>query len=228
MISVSGLAKAYGSQSLFRDVAFQLNPGERYGLVGANGSGKSTLLRILAGDELPSDGVVSVAKRLNLGVLRQDQFTYEDEPILDVALMGNVELWQAMAEKEELLAVADQTFDGDRYAELEEIVVKHDGYSAEARAAEILEGLGIPAEVHREPLSTLSGGFKLRVLLAQVLAAKPDALLLDEPTNHLDILSIRWLEKFLQEFAGVAVSSPTITASSTTSAATSSTSTTKR
>ncbi len=205
MISVSSLAKSYGSQTLFRDVAFQLNPGERYGLVGANGSGKSTLLRILAGDEPPSDGTVSVAKKLVLGVLRQDQFTYEDEPILDVALMGNEELWQAMVEKEELLAVADRTFDGDRYAELEEIVVKHDGYSAEARAAEILEGLGIPAEAHRRPLSTLSGGFKLRVLLAQVLAAKPDALLLDEPTNHLDILSIRWLEKFLQEFPGVAV-----------------------
>ncbi len=205
MISVSGLAKAYGSQSLFRDVAFQLNPGERYGLVGANGSGKSTLLRILSGDELPSDGVVSVPKKISLGVLRQDQFTYEEEPILDVVLMGNRELWQAMTEKEELLAVADQSFDGDRYAELEEIVVKHDGYTAEARAAEILEGLGIPTEAHRRPLSTLSGGFKLRVLLAQVLAAGPDALLLDEPTNHLDILSIRWLEKFLQEFKGVVV-----------------------
>ncbi len=205
MISVSGLAKAFGSQSLFSDVAFQLNPGERYGLVGANGSGKSTLLRVLAGDELPSDGTVSVAKRLQLGVLRQDQFTYEDEPILEVVLAGNEELWRAISEKEELLAVADQTFDGDRYAELEEIVLKHDGYTAEARAAEILEGLGIPAEAHRRPLSTLSGGFKLRVLLAQVLAASPDALLLDEPTNHLDILSIRWLEKFLQEYSGVVV-----------------------
>jgi ATPase subunit of ABC transporter with duplicated ATPase domains len=205
MISVSALAKAYGSQSLFRDVAFQLNPGERYGLVGANGSGKSTLLRILAGDELPSDGVVSIPKKLQLGVLRQDQFTYENEAILDVVLMGHEELWQAMSEKEELLAVAEQSFDGERYAELEEIVVKHDGYTAEARAAEILEGLGIPTEAHRRPLSTLSGGFKLRVLLAQVLAAGPDALLLDEPTNHLDILSIRWLEKFLQEFRGVVV-----------------------
>ncbi len=205
MISVSGLAKAFGSQSLFEDVAFQLNSGERYGLVGANGSGKSTLLRVLTGDELPSDGVVNIPKKLRLGVLRQDHFTYENEPILDVVMMGNEELWQAMTEKEELLAVADQSFDGDRYAELEEIVLKHDGYTAEAHAAEILEGLGIPTEAHRRPLSTLSGGFKLRVLLAQVLAASPDALLLDEPTNHLDILSIRWLEKFLQEYTGVVV-----------------------
>ncbi len=205
MISVSGLSKAYGAQTLFTDGAFQLNPGERYGLVGANGSGKSTLLRILAGDELPSDGTVSIPKRLALGVLRQDQFVYEQESILEVVLMGNRELWEAMVEKEALLANAEASFDADRYSQLEEIVLKHDGYTVEARAAEVLEGLGIPTEVHREPLSTLSGGFKLRVLLAQVLASSPDALLLDEPTNHLDILSIRWLEKFLVAFKGTAV-----------------------
>ncbi len=205
MISVSGLAKAYGAQTLFTEAAFQLNPGERYGLVGANGSGKSTLLRILAGDELPTDGTVSIPKRLALGVLRQDRFVYEEESILEVVLMGNRELWEAMVEKEALLARAEDSFDADRYSELEEIVLKHDGYTVEARAAEVLEGLGIPAEVHREPLSTLSGGFKLRVLLAQVLASSPDALLLDEPTNHLDILSIRWLEKFLVDFKGTAV-----------------------
>jgi ATPase subunit of ABC transporter with duplicated ATPase domains len=202
MISVSGLAKSYGAQTLFSGVSFQLDAGKRYGLVGANGSGKTTLLNILAGYEAPSDGTVSVPKRLKLGVLRQDQFLYEDEEILGTVIMGNRELWEAMVEKEALLARAAEQFDADRYSLLEDIVMRHDGYAAEARAATILEGLGLPTEIHRQPLSTLSGGFKLRVLLAQVLAGSPDALLLDEPTNHLDILSIRWLEKFLQEFAG--------------------------
>ncbi|MDX1502776.1 MAG: ABC-F family ATP-binding cassette domain-containing protein [Thermoanaerobaculia bacterium] len=205
MISVSGLAKSFGAQKLFEQVSFQLNPGDRYGLVGANGSGKSTLLRILAGHEPPSSGSVAVAKRLRLGVLGQDRFEDADERIVDVAQMGNRELWAAMKEKDELLERAAESFDSDRYAQLEEVVVQHDGYTAEARAAEVLEGLGIPAEVHQEPLRTLSGGFRLRVQLAQVLAGQPDALLLDEPTNHLDILSIRWLEKFLQEFPGVVV-----------------------
>jgi ATPase subunit of ABC transporter with duplicated ATPase domains len=205
MISVSALEKAFGTQTLFTNVAFQLSPGNRYGLVGANGSGKSTLLKILAGDEPATNGTVSIPKKLRLGVLSQDHFRYEEVAIIDTVLMGNQELWQAMVEKEGILARADEEFDGERYAELEDIVLHHDGYSVEAQAGEILEGLGIPAEIHRNPLSTLSGGFKLRVLLAQVLAAKPQVLLLDEPTNHLDILSIRWLEKFLQGFAGTAV-----------------------
>lgn len=202
MISVSGLGKSYGDQTLFSDVMFKLNPGERYGLVGANGSGKTTLLNILSGVETPSDGSVAIPKRLKIGTLRQDQFLYEDQPIIDVVMMGNRELWDAMVEKDELLALADVEFDAERYADLEDIVMRHDGYTAEARAGAILEGLGFLTEVHRQPLSTFSGGFKLRVLLAQVLAGAPDALLLDEPTNHLDILSIRWLEKFLQEFRG--------------------------
>ncbi len=205
MISVSNLAKSFGDRTLFAGVSFQLNPGERYGLVGANGSGKTTLLNILAGAMDASEGQVSVPKAARLGVLRQDHFLFEDEEILGVALQGNPELWSAMVEKESVLRAAHREFDADRFSELEEIVQLHDGYAAEARAASILEGLGLPAEVHRERLSTLSGGFKLRVLLAQVLASAPDALLLDEPTNHLDILSIRWLEKFLQEFAGPAV-----------------------
>ncbi len=205
MIAVTSLSKIFGHQTLFEEVSFQLTEGNRYGLVGANGSGKSTLLKILAGDEPPSDGNVAMPKRSRLGVLSQDHFRFEQDPILHVALMGNEELWEAMEAKEELLAKADECFDGDRYAELEDIVLKHDGYSAEARAGEILEGLGIPSEVHEQPMSTLSGGFKLRVLLAQVLAADPDVLLLDEPTNHLDILSIRWLEKFLQSFPGIVV-----------------------
>ncbi len=206
MISVSSLAKSYGDRVLFENASFQLNPGERYGLVGANGAGKTTLLNILAGSEESTAGQVSIPKDLRLGVLRQDHFLFEDQEILGVALMGNPELWEAMVQKERLLAHAEANpevpFDVERFSHLEETVQRHDGYTAEARAATILEGLGLPQEVHRQPLSTLSGGFKLRVLLAQVLASNPDVLLLDEPTNHLDILSIRWLEGFLGDFAG--------------------------
>jgi ATPase subunit of ABC transporter with duplicated ATPase domains len=202
MISVSNLAKSFGDRSLFSGATFQLNAGEKYGLVGANGSGKTTLLNILAGRMEASDGQVAVPKAARLGVLQQDHFAYEDQQILGVALMGNLELWEAITEKEALLSRGEEGFDVERFSELEETVQRLDGYSAEARAATILEGLGLPTEVHRNPISSLSGGFKLRVLLAQVLAAEPDVLLLDEPTNHLDILSIRWLEKFLQGFAG--------------------------
>ncbi|HYW07828.1 MAG TPA: ABC-F family ATP-binding cassette domain-containing protein [Longimicrobium sp.] len=202
MISVSNLSKAFGERVLFADAAFQLNPGERYGIVGANGCGKTTLLSILSGDAPATTGTVSIPKALRLGVLRQDQFLYEHEKVLSVALMGHPELWDAMVEKEAVLARAHEYFDADRFSELEDTVQRLDGYTAEARAATILEGLGLPAEVHDQPLSTLSGGFKLRVLLAQVLAGSPDILLLDEPTNHLDILSIRWLEKFLHDFEG--------------------------
>jgi len=205
MISISSLGKWYGDQTLFTDASFQLNRGERYGLIGANGSGKTTLLNILSGDLDPSEGSVSIPKNVRLGILRQDQFLYGDEEILGVTMMGNSELWQAMVEKEALLEADEAEFDAERFYVLEETIQRHDGYAAEARAAEILEGLGLPTEVHRQPLSTLSGGFKLRVLLAQALAGSPDVLLLDEPTNHLDILSIRWLEKFLRDFPGPAV-----------------------
>jgi len=202
MISATGLGKSFGERTLFAGASFRLDPGERYGLVGANGSGKTTLLNILAGDLHASEGSVSIPRRTRLGVLRQDRFLYEDERVLQVALMGNEELWDAMAERDTLLARADEHFDAERFSELEEVFERHDGYTAESRAAAILEGLGLPDRVHRQPLSTLSGGFRLRVLLAQVLAGAPDALLLDEPTNHLDILSIRWLEKFLRGFRG--------------------------
>ncbi len=205
MISVSDLAKSFGDRTLFANASFQLSPGERYGLVGANGSGKTTLLGILAGDVESSAGTVAIPKRVEFGVLRQDQFVYEEEQILQVAMMGNAELWEAIAEKDALLDDENGEFDVERFARLEETIQRHDGYAAEARASEILEGLGLPAEIHRRPMSTLSGGFKLRVLLAQTLAGSPDALLLDEPTNHLDILSIRWLEKFLREFPGPVV-----------------------
>ena len=205
MIAATDLGMSYGAHTLFRGANLQLNPGNRYGLVGANGSGKTTLLRILSGREEPTEGSVTRPRRIRLGVLEQDHFQYEETRIINVAMMGHGELWRALEEKEELLDNADDGFDGERYSELEDIIVSHDGYAFEARCGEILEGLGIPTEKHGHPLSTLSGGFKLRVLLARVLASDPALLLLDEPTNHLDILSIRWLEKFLAEYQGCAV-----------------------
>ncbi len=206
MISVTNLGKAFGADSLFSGVSQQLNAGSRYGLVGANGSGKSTLLRILAGEELPSDGEVNLPKRARIGFLKQDHFRYEETMILEVAMMGRHDVWEALTLRDQLLTHADdQEFDHQRYGEVEDFILRSDGYALEARAAEVLEGLGIPTRVHREPMRVLSGGFKLRVLLAQTLAADPDILLLDEPTNHLDILSIRWFEKFLVAFKGCAV-----------------------
>ncbi len=202
MITISNLSKYFGGQVLFQGVSLQLNRGERYGIVGANGSGKSTLLRLISGEEIPNQGEISLPKQAALGVLKQDHFQYEQQRILDVVMMGDSALWNAISEKERLLADAERHFDGERYAALEDIILQKNGYALEARAGEILEGLGIPTEEHSQPLAALSGGFKLRVLLAQVLAANPDVLLLDEPTNHLDILSIRWLEKFLEEFKG--------------------------
>ena len=205
MISISGLTKYFGDRTLFANTSLQLNAGERYGLVGANGSGKTTFLDILSGHQEASEGSFSIPGRARLGVLRQDHFIYENDRILDVAMMGNMELWRALKEHDELLANSHEHFDETRYTVVEDTIRRHDGYTAEARAGEILEGLGLPTAVHDQPLSTLSGGFKLRVLLAQVLASTPDVLLLDEPTNHLDILSIRWLEGFIREFKGPVV-----------------------
>ncbi|MCA9518695.1 MAG: ABC-F family ATP-binding cassette domain-containing protein [Myxococcales bacterium] len=204
MLTATNLSKTFGSQILFKDANLQLNAGARYGIVGANGSGKSTLLKILTGQVEASTGMVQVPKKARVGTLSQDHYQYEDTPIIEVVMMGHKELWDAIVEKDELLAKADQGFDMDRYAELEDIVIRYDGYSLEARAAEVLAGLNIPTRVHKDPLRILSGGFKLRALLGQVLASEPDLLLLDEPTNHLDILSIAWLEQFLLKYKGCA------------------------
>ncbi len=205
MLSINELGKVYGAQTLFTDATLTFAAGARYGIVGANGSGKSTLLRVIAGQEEASAGTVSIPRKVRVGVLEQDHFRYEDTPILHVAMAGHGPLWEAMVAKDALLEQADGHFDADEYSRLEDIILQHDGYSLEARAAECLAGVNVPDEVHSRPLSVLSGGFKLRVLLAQTLAADPDVLLLDEPTNHLDILSIRWLEKFLDGFKGCAI-----------------------
>ena len=202
MITIQSLSKAYGARVLFEDVSLKLTPGCRYGLVGANGSGKTTFLNILSGDDQPTSGSVSIPKDARTGVLRQDRFMRDEDLILDVASQGDVVVWGALAEQR---ALAHDGAHAARIAELEEIVRAHDGYTLEARASFILEGLGIPVKQHRMPLATLSGGFKLRVLLAQVLLGGPDVVMLDEPTNHLDILSIRWLEKFLAGYKGCAI-----------------------
>jgi ATPase subunit of ABC transporter with duplicated ATPase domains len=203
MLGTQNLGKSYGGRTLFEGVSLQLNPGARYGLVGANGSGKTTFMRVLAGDEPATDGTVSLPARARMSVLRQDRFVDDEQIILDVAMMGDAIVWEAMAEQHR--AVDGGSHDAAHLAELEDRIRAYDGYTLEARASAILEGLGIPTASHRERLATLSGGFKLRVLLAQVLLGGPDVLLLDEPTNHLDILSIRWLERFLCAYEGCAI-----------------------
>src|SRR4051812_6033953 len=204
MIATTALAKEYGARTLFADVTLQLNAGSRYGLVGANGSGKSTLMRILAGDEEASEGTVTLVKRARVGVLRQDRFLDDGAIILDLAMRGDAVVWNALTEQRRIADSGDHLA-ASRMADLEDQIAAHDGYTLEGRSAAVLEGLGIPTAVHHAPLGTLSGGFKLRVLLAQVLVGGVDILLLDEPTNHLDILTIRWLEKFLGDYAGCAV-----------------------
>jgi ATPase subunit of ABC transporter with duplicated ATPase domains len=198
LIGINRLGKAFGQDTLFEDVTLQLDAGSRYGLVGANGSGKTTFLKILTGDEPASSGEVTFPKHARIGVLRQDRFESDDQIILDVAMMGDEVVHRALAEQ---MASPD----ADRIAEIDELLRAHDGYTLESRAARALVGLGIPERSLRQPLRTLSGGYKLRVLLAQVLVSRPDAILLDEPTNHLDILSIRWLERFLNAYRGCAL-----------------------
>ncbi len=203
-ITVTGVSKAYGSKKLFEDVNVTFNEGRRYGLTGPNGAGKSTFMKILAGMLEPDAGTVSRPKKTQ--VLEQDQFAYESFRVLDVVLQGNRVLWEAMQEKERLLALPEiGEQEGVRLGELEMIIAEEDGYTAEADAGDLLIGLGIPVEAHQKTMRELEGGLKLRVLLAKALFGRPEALLLDEPTNNLDIDSIRWLEKFLQSYQGVLV-----------------------
>ena len=203
MIGIGNVSKAFGPQTLFEDVTLQLNAGSRYGLVGANGSGKTTFLKILSGDEPPSGGEITFPKHARIGVLRQDRFLNDDQRIIDVAMMGDEVVWEALTEQDRLAEQEEP--DAERIGEIVEILNAHDGYSLESRASQVLVGLGIDEKALGEPLRTLSGGYKLRVLLAQVLVGRPDAVFLDEPTNHLDILSIRWLERFLCNYRGCVV-----------------------
>lgn len=199
MITLNQLSMTYGHRLLFYDVNLILNPGFCYALVGANGSGKSTFFRLMTGEEEHTSGQILMPKDATIGWLKQDQFRHEETPIRQIVLQGKPALWKAMQERDELLASGhwdDET--GFRYAALEEIIVHHQGYTALAEIDNMLSGLGIEARFFDEPLKMLSGGYKLRVLLARTLFQNPSVLLLDEPTNHLDILSIRWLERFLK------------------------------
>jgi ATPase subunit of ABC transporter with duplicated ATPase domains len=203
-IQVIGVTKAYGSKRLFEDVTVSFSERRRYGLTGPNGAGKSTFLKILSGDLEADSG--DVARPEKTSVLKQDQFAFEEHEVLSAVVMGNKKLWAAMHEKEELLARAKLTDEeGARLGELECTIAEEDGYAAEADAADLLSGLGIPESEHKKLMKEVPGGYKLRVLLAQALFGKPEALLLDEPTNNLDIDGIRWLEKFLSSYEGVLV-----------------------
>jgi ATPase subunit of ABC transporter with duplicated ATPase domains len=200
MIKINNLAMQYGPKLLFTDVNLNLNSNSRYSLVGANGAGKSTFFKLIMKEEEPSNGEVIAVRNARIGCLSQDQFQYENTLIINTVIAGNKELWSAIEEKEELLKLEEfDDVSGYRLGELEQIIADNDGYTAEIVAAELLEGLGIKEEMHYQPLSMLSGGYKLRVLLAQSLFNNPDVLLLDEPTNHLDIMSIYWLETYLKD-----------------------------
>src|SRR4051812_7219789 len=188
----------YGAKPLFENVNVKFGGGNRYGLIGANGCGKSTFMKILGGDLEPTAGSVAIDSNERVGKLRQDQFAYEDRRVLDVVLMGHAEMWQAMQERDAIYAdpEADEAA-FMRAAECEAKYAEYGGYDAEARAAALLLGLGVPTAQHQGPMSAVAPGWKLRVLLAQALFGDPDILLLDEPTNNLDINSIRWLEDIL-------------------------------
>ena len=207
MISIADLAMQYGKKILFQKSSITFDPGKSYGLVGANGSGKSTLMRLITREEQPSSGTISLPRDLKVGSLQQDHFQFEKNRVIDVVLLGRPILYEAFIEKEQLLET--NNFDiktGTRLGQLEEIIAEEDGYVAEPFAGELLTGLGIEERYHSGPMSALSGGFKLRVLLAQLLFQHPDILLLDEPTNHLDIVSIHWLEKYLcTQFEGTLI-----------------------
>src|SRR3990172_3561669 len=200
VITTSGITMQFGGKPLFENISVKFGEGNRYGLIGANGCGKSTFMKILGGDLEPSGGRVAVDSGERLGKLRQDQFAYEERRVLDVVLMGHDEMWRAMQERDAIYADPDASEDDYmRAAELEHEFAEFGGYTAEARAGELLLGIGIPLEQHDGPMSAVAPGWKLRVLLAQALFGDPDILLLDEPTNNLDINSIRWLEDVLNQ-----------------------------
>src|SRR5829696_1534136 len=204
MISVNGVSMRYGSKVLFDDVSVAFSPGRRYGLTGPNGAGKSTFMKLLTGELPPQKG--TVVRPEKIGVLRQDQYAFDEFRVIDTVVMGNKRLWGALQERDVLYEKTAMTDDeGMRLGELEGIVGEEDGYSAESDAAILLQGLDIPEELHARQMSELQGGQKVRVLLAQALFGQPRALLLDEPTNHLDLDSIHWLREFLNRYDGTLI-----------------------
>ncbi len=206
MIAASSITMRFGKRILFEDVSVKFRPGNRYGLIGANGSGKSTFMKIMTGELEASGGDISIDKGCRLGYLKQNHYEYDDVTIIDAVCMGNESLWKIHAERDYLYAQTDLTDEEeDRANHIEEEFGDAGGYTMETEAAKLLIGLGFPEEKHYDLMSTLTGGFKLRVLLAQVLFDDPDILLLDEPTNHLDLDSIDWLCDTLRKREGTVV-----------------------
>jgi ATPase subunit of ABC transporter with duplicated ATPase domains len=194
----NNITMQFGAKPLFENVSVKFGDNNRYGLIGANGCGKSTYMKILARVLEPTSGNISLDNHERMAFLRQDQFAYEDQRVLDVVMMGHEQMWNASVEKNAIYENLEATEeDYMRAAELEAVYAEYDGYTAEARAGELLLGVGIPIEQHNGPMSAVAPGWKLRVLLVQALFANPDILLLDEPTNNLDINTIRWLEDVL-------------------------------
>ncbi|HMF93109.1 MAG TPA: ABC-F family ATP-binding cassette domain-containing protein [Vicinamibacterales bacterium] len=209
MISFSRISKQYGKQVLFVDASFQLNPGEKVGLVGPNGAGKTTLFRMIVGEEVPDEGDVSVPKRTTIGYFRQDVEEMTGRSVIDEAILGSGRVGDLHHELERLQHdMADPAKAGDldrilsRFGEVQEEYDHLGGYALEAQAREVLHGLGFDAERIDRDVGALSGGWKMRVAMARVLLGRPDVLLMDEPTNHLDIESIIWLEQFLKSLPG--------------------------
>ncbi len=200
MLSTANITMQFGPKPLFENISVKFGDGNRYGLIGANGCGKSTFMKILGGDLESSAGNVMLDQHERLGKLRQDQFAFEEMRVLDVVMMGHTEMWAAMAERDAIYANPEATDDDYmKAADLEARFAEYDGYTAEARAGELLLGVGVSIDQHQGPMSNVAPGWKLRVLLAQALFSNPDILLLDEPTNNLDINTIRWLEDVLNQ-----------------------------
>src|SRR6202165_665958 len=206
MISVNNISMRFGARRLFEDVTCSFLPGRRYAISGPNGAGKSTFMKILTREIEPSKGSITRPKKV--GVLRQDQFAFDKFRVIDTVIMGNAPLWRALEERDALYGKPhDQLTDEDgmRRAELEGIVGEEGGYTAEADAAILLDGLGVESALHERLMGELQGGQKVRVLLAQALFGSPPALLLDEPTNHLDLESVHWLQDYLCGYEGVLI-----------------------
>ncbi|MGL4466463.1 MAG: ATP-binding cassette domain-containing protein, partial [Plesiomonas shigelloides] len=190
----------FGDKPLFENISVKFGEGNRYGLIGANGCGKSTFMKILSGELEQTAGNVSLDVNERMAKLGQDQFAYEEYTVIDTVIMGHKELWTIKQERDRIYSLPEMSEeDGMKVADLEVQFAEMDGYSAEARAGELLLGVGIPLEQHFGLMSAVAPGWKLRVLLAQVLFAEPDIMLLDEPTNNLDINTIRWLEDVLNQ-----------------------------
>ncbi|GAB3033074.1 ABC-F family ATPase [Bowmanella dokdonensis] len=200
MIATANITMQFGAKPLFENISVKFGQGNRYGLIGANGCGKSTFMKILSGKQEPSAGHVMLDPNARVGVLGQDQFAFEQHSVIDTVIMGHKQLWEIKQERDRIYSLAEMSEeDGMKVAELETLFAELDGYTAESRAGELLIALDIPEHQHFGLMSEVAPGWKLRVLLAQVLFAEPDVMLLDEPTNNLDINSIRWLEETLSQ-----------------------------